>query len=64
MNNKKHTNNIYLPIVRVLHLVRPFMGILPEIATPDRKVNIIYTGYKRKRKKKKKRRTVPLNKTG
>ncbi|KAG1055659.1 hypothetical protein G6F46_001940 [Rhizopus delemar] len=24
--------------VRVLHLVRPFMGILPEIATPDRKI--------------------------
>lgn len=25
-------------VVRVLHLVRPFMAILPEIATPDRKV--------------------------
>lgn len=24
--------------MRVLHLVRPFMGILPEVASPDRKV--------------------------
>lgn len=31
-------------IVRILHLVQPFMAILPEIASPDRKV-IIETNW-------------------
>ncbi|KAI8391477.1 SecY subunit domain-containing protein [Radiomyces spectabilis] len=34
--------------VRVLHLLRPFMSVLPEIATPDRKVpfneKVLWTG--------------------
>ena len=30
-----------LPSVRFLHLIRPFMAVLPEIAAPERKVCLL-----------------------